>query len=230
MHTENVSASKAFLALLKRDLTLYFRHRAEMLNPLVFATIVIALFPLAVGPSADKLSSLAPGLVWVVALLATMLSTDSMFKSDFDDGSLEQWLISPQSAYLLALAKLCAHWLASCVPIALLAPLLGLMLALPLYACVPLACSLLVGTLALSSIGAVGAALTVGLRKGGLLVSLLVLPLYVPVLIFGVSLVEASVQLLPWSGHMAILSAMTILSFCLTPLAIVGALKLHIES
>lgn len=224
------SLSTAFMAMLRRDLTLYCRHRAEIVNPLVFAVIVISLFPLAIGPEQTKLAAVAPGLVWVVALLACMLSTDSLFKQDFEDGCLEQWLTSPQSGYMLVLAKLVAHWLATCLPIALAAPVLGLMLSLPANACVSLFISLAVGTVALSGIGAVGAALTVGLRKSGLLVSLLVLPLYVPVLIFGVSLVEAAVQQLPWFGHLSIVSSMAMMTFILTPLAIVGALKLHLES
>ncbi len=225
----NMSAFSGFKALFKRDLTIAYRHRNDIINPLVFALIVISLFPLAIGPEQTKLSALAPGLVWVVALLACMLSTDSLFKSDFDDGSLEQWFLSPQSSYLLVLAKVIAHWVATGVPIAFVAPVLGLMLALPLEACLPLACSLLIGTVALSIIGAVGAALTVGLRRGGLLVSLLVLPLYVPLLIFGTSLVEAAVQGLPWLAYMAILGAMTLIALVLSPLAIVGALKLHLE-
>ena len=225
----NTSAGRAFYALLKRDVTMSYRHRNEIMNPLVFALIVISLFPMAIGPAAATLSALASGLVWVVALLACMLSTDAMFKSDFDDGSLEQWLLSPQSSYVLVLAKIIAHWLASGVPIALVSPILAIFLALPDGGYLPLACSLLIGSLALSAIGAVGAALTVGLRRGGLLVSLLVLPLYVPVLIFGVSLVDAAVQGFAWSGYLAIVTAITTLAVVLSPLATTGALRLHLE-
>jgi len=223
------SASAAFYALLKRDTTIAYRHRNEIMNPLIFALIVISLFPMAIGPAQATLSALAAGLVWVVALLACMLSTDAMFRSDFDDGSLEQWLLAPQSAYILVLAKIIAHWLAAGVPIALVSPVLAVFLALPEGGYVPLACSLLLGSLALSAIGAIGAALTVGLRRGGLLVSLLVLPLYVPVLIFGVSLVEAAVQGLAWYGYLAIVAAMTSLALVLAPLATTGALRLHLE-
>lgn len=223
------SVAVAFYALLKRDVTMSYRHRNEIMNPLVFALIVISLFPMAIGPAQATLSALASGLVWVVALLACMLSTDAMFKSDFDDGSLEQWLLSPQPSYVLVLAKIIAHWLASGVPIALASPILAVFLALPEGGYLPLFYSLLVGSLALSAIGAVGAALTVGLRRGGLLVSLLVLPLYVPVLIFGVSLVDASVQGLPWLGHLAIVTAITSLAVVLSPLATTGALRLHLE-
>lgn len=227
--TKSVGTAAAFLALLRRDVTMAYRTRNDIMNPLVFALIVVSLFPMAIGPAQATLAALASGLVWVVALLACMLSTDAMFKSDFDDGSLEQWLLSPQSSYVLVLAKIVAHWLATGVPIALVSPILAIFLALPEGGYWPLFTSLLVGSVALSAIGAVGAALTVGLRRGGLLVSLLVLPLYVPLLIFGVSLVDAAVQGLPWLGYFAIVLAMTILAMVLAPLATTGALRLHLE-
>lgn len=229
MSANTVGVISAFSAMLRRDLIMSFRHRNEVSNPLVFAFIVISLFPLALGPEQSTLAALAPGLVWVVALLACMLSTDGMFKADFDDGALEQWLLSPQPVYVLVMAKIIAHWVATGLVISLISPILGVMLALPDEAYLPLVLSLLIGSLALSAIGAIGAGLTVGLRRGGLLVSLLVLPIYVPILIFGVSLVDAAVQQLAWLAYMAVLSAMAILALVLAPLAVGGALRLHLE-
>jgi heme exporter protein B len=186
MNNATPSMLAAFGAIVRRDLLLALRRKGDIANPLIFALIVISLFPLGLGPEAGALQILAPGLVWVVALLACLLSLDSMFKSDFEDGSLEQLVLSPQPIYVMAMAKVVAHWLVAGLPVALLSPLLGLMLALPNEGYLALVLSLLVGTMGLSLIGAIGAALTVGLRGGGgLLVALLVLPLYVPILIFG---------------------------------------------
>src|SRR5690606_33916128 len=156
-----------------------------LVNPLVFFLIVITFIPLGVSPESNTLALLAPGLLWVIALLASLLSLDSLFRSDFEDGTLEQLLVSPQPLAWMVLAKVLAHWLMTGLPLALLAPLLGVMLALPAEGYLPLVLSLLLGSGSLSLIGAIGAALTVALRKGGLLLSLIVMPLYVPVLIFG---------------------------------------------
>ncbi len=224
------SPMSAFVAIIRRDLTLALRRKGDIANPLIFALMVISLFPLGIGPEAGALSVLAPGLVWVVALLACLLSLDSMFRSDYDDGSLEQMVLSPQSLYLLSLAKVCAHWLVAGLPIALLSPLLAVMLALPEEAYMALLVSMLVGTMALSLIGAIGSALTVGLRGGGLLVALLVLPLYVPILIFGVSGVYAAVQGLAYAGYIALLGGVTMLALIMAPLAISGSLKIHIKA
>ena len=172
-------------SLLARETRLLFRRPAELANPLVFA-IVIALFPLAVGPETQLLQTISPGLVWVAALLAVLLSLDGLFRSDFEDGSLEQWVVSPHPLALLVLAKVLAHWAFSGLALVLLAPLLGLMLGLPIGTIPVLLVSLLLGTPILSLLGAVGAALTVGLKRGGLLLALLILPLYIPVLILAV--------------------------------------------
>ena len=169
--------SSVFTLLLAREARLLFRRPAELANPLVFFAIVIALFPLAVGPETQLLQTISPGLVWVAALLAVLLSLDGLFRSDFEDGSLEQWVVSPHPLALLVLAKVLAHWAFSGLALVLLAPLLGLMLGLPLDTMPVLLISLLLGTPILSLLGAVGAALTVGLKRGGVLLALLLLPL-----------------------------------------------------
>ena len=221
---------KFLFATIKRELRLALRNRSEIINPLAFFVIVVALFPLAVSPEASVLSSIAPGIIWVAALLATLLSMESVFKPDFDDGSLEQILVSPQSIVILALGKVISHWLISGFLLALLSPLLGMMLFLPNQAMLALVGSLLVGTPSLSLIGAIGAGLTVGLRKGGILISLLVLPLYIPVLIFGAATVQAGSMNLPIAGHLALLAAMMVFSLMLAPFAIAAALKLSIRN
>lgn len=218
------------IATLQRELLLAFRNRTEIMNPLAFFVIVIALFPLAVSPEATVLSKIAPGILWVAALLATLLSLDGLFKSDFLDGSLEQILVSPQSLLILVIGKVISHWLISGLLLALLAPLLGVMLFLPAHASIALVCSLLLGTPTLSLIGAIGAGLTVGLRKGGILISLLVLPLYMPVLIFGAGTVQAGVMGLPISGYLALLAAMLVFTLLFAPFAIAAAIKLSVRN
>ncbi|MBD8577806.1 heme exporter protein CcmB [Pseudomonas syringae] len=220
--------SWVFILLLRREMRLLARRPAELLNPLVFFAIVIALFPLAVGPEATLLQTLAPGLVWVAALLAVLLSLDGVFRSDFEDGSLEQWVLSPHPLALLVLAKVLAHWLFSGLALVLLAPLLALMLGLP-GACLPvLMLSLLLGTPTLSLLGAVGAALTVGLKRGGLLLALLILPLYIPVLILGSGALQAALQGLPATGYLLWLGSLAALALTLAPLAIAQGLKISV--
>lgn len=220
--------NQVFRLLLARELRLLVRRPAELLNPLVFFAIVIALFPLAVGPEAQLLQTLSPGLVWVAALLAVLLSLDGLFRSDFDDGSLEQWVLSPHPLALLVLAKVLAHWLFSGLALVLLAPLLALMLGLP-GQCVPvLMLSLLLGTPTLSLLGAVGAALTVGLKRGGLLLALLILPLYIPVLILGSGALQAALQGMPATGYLLWLGSLAALALTLTPFAIAEGLKISV--
>jgi len=223
------SLSAAFAATLRRDFTLAYRHRGEMANPLVFFLIVITMVPLGISPEAAVLGSLAPGMIWVVALLATLLSLDSLFRSDFEDGSLEQLLISPQPLYLMVLAKILVHWLVTGLPLTLMAPLLGVMLSLPEAGYWPLVFSLLLGTGTLSLIGAIGAALTVALRKGGLLLSLIIMPLYVPVLIFGASAVRSAVEGFPVGGQLAVLGALLAVAVVLAPMAAAGALRISVN-
>lgn len=221
---------RIFWAELAKDLLLAFRRRGDLLNPLLFFAMVIALFPLGVSPAADFLTQLAPGVLWVCALLAALLSLDNLFKSDYEDGTLEQLLLSSESTYMVAIAKSLAHWLTTGLPLTLLAPLFAVMLFLPTDAIPVLVISLLLGTPTLSMIGAIAAALTVGLKKGGMLISLLVLPLYIPVLIFGASAVQASVQQLPVNAYFAILGAMLALSIVLAPFAISASLRISVSN
>jgi heme exporter protein B len=218
-----------FWAAVRRDLLLAFRHRNEIVNPLAFFLMVAVLFPLGVSPEAKFLAQVAPGVIWVAALLASLLSVDGIFRTDFDDGSLEQMLISPQSLAALVLAKVLSHWLISGFLLALLSPLLAMMLFLPSSALFALVISLLLGTPTLSLIGAIGAALTVGLRKGGVLISLLVLPLYIPVLIFGAGTVQAAAQGMPITGYLALLAVLLVVSLMVAPLAIVAALNISVR-
>jgi heme exporter protein B len=219
----------AFSALLKRDLLITTRRRSERVNPLLFFIIVVSLFPMGVGPEREMLERMAPGVIWVAALLATMLSLDAIFRSDFEDGSLEQLMLSPYPPTVLVLAKVLAHWLYTGLPLLLLAPLLGVLLALPTEAMLTLIVTLALGTPVLSLVGAIGVALTVGLRRGGALLSLLVLPLYIPVLIFAAHAVDASASGLPVSGQLYFLSALLVLALTLAPSAAAAALRISLN-
>jgi len=210
---------KFMLTIIHRDLLLLVRQPSEILNPLVFFLLVIALFPLGISPEATLLSKTAAGMIWVAAMLATLLSLELLFKLDHDDGSLEQLLLAPYPSWSLVLAKVFVHWLVSGLP-------LILMLFLPSQAVPVLMLSLLLGTPTLSLLGAIGAALVTGVRGGGILLTLLILPLYVPVLIFGTSSVVAAAQGLAVSGHMALLGAMLVLALMVAPWAAGSALKL----
>ncbi|MGK0499876.1 MAG: heme exporter protein B [Oceanicoccus sp.] len=225
-----LSVLAVFVASLRRDLLLALRRRSDFLNPLAFFLIVCSLFPLGVGPNPEQLAMLAPGILWVVALLACLLSSDTLFRTDYDDGSLELMLLSPASLYLQVLAKTLGHWLLTGFPLTLLSPLLGLLLQLPTSGMLPLMLAMAIGTAVLSFIGAIGAALTVGLRKGGLLLSLIILPLYVPVLIFGVATVTSAVAGFSYLGQLAILGALLALSVTLAPLAIAASLRISVDN
>ncbi len=218
-----------FYTFLKRDLMLAYRHRAELANPLLFFIMVISLFPLGISPEAKILQILAPGVIWVAALLATLLSLDSLFRSDFEDGSLEQMVLSSHSLPWLVLAKVTAHWLVTGFPLLLLAPLLGILLFLPQPAMFTLIVTLALGTPILSLIGAIGVALTVGLRRGGVLLSLLVLPLYIPVLIFAANAVNVAADGLPVTGQLYFLGALLSLSLTLSPFATAAALRISLS-
>jgi heme exporter protein B len=218
-----------FLALLKRDLLLAFRHRGELANPLLFFLIVVTLYPLGVSPEEALLRKIAPGVIWIAALLAALYSLENMFRSDFDDGSLEQMALSPYPLSLLVLAKVLAHWLVSGLPMLLLAPLLALFLAMPTPALTVLELTLLIGTPLLSLIGSIGVALTVGLRRGGILLTLLVLPLYIPVLIFATNAVSAAAAGMAVTGQLYFLAAMLVLALTLVPLATAAALRISLS-
>ncbi|MCK5877844.1 MAG: heme exporter protein CcmB [Candidatus Marithrix sp.] len=219
----------AFYILLKRDLTLAYRHRAELANPLLFFIIVISLFPLGISPESKILQGIAPGIIWVAALLAAMLSLDSIFRSDFEDGSLEQIALSSHSLSLLVLSKVLAHWLVTGLPLLILAPFLGVLLFLPSSATVTLVATLALGTPILSLVGAIGVALTVGLRRGGMLLSLLVLPLYIPVLIFAAGAVNEAAKGFPVAGQLYFLAALLSLSLTLSPFATAAALRISLS-
>lgn len=223
------SLMHAFLALIKRDLTLAFRHRAEIANPLLFFVLVTALFPLGIGSKPAVLQTIGPGIIWVAALLAALLSLDSVFRSDFDDGTLEQIMMSPHPLSVLLLAKVLTHWLISGLPLLVVAPLLGMFLGLPGIEIKTLLITLALGTPVLSLIGAIGVALTVGLRRGGMILSLLVLPLYIPVLIFSASAVDAAGAGLSISGHLSLLTALLILAVSLSPAATASALRISLN-
>ena len=220
----------AFSAIVRRDLILAMRRRSEAANPVLFFILVITLFPLGIGAQPKLLQVIAPGIIWVSALLATMLSLDSLFRSDFDDGSLEQILLSPYPASILVLGKVTAHWLTTGLPLLLVAPLLAVFLGLPNQSLSILMLTLLIGTPVLSLIGAVGVALTVGLRRGGMILSLLVLPLYVPVLIFASNAVEMAGSGLPVDAQISILMAMLFLALVLTPWPTAAALKMSMNA
>jgi heme exporter protein B len=215
--------------IINRDLTLAMRRRSDVMTTLFFFVIVVSLFPLGIGPELDTLRQIAPGVFWVAALLASMLALEKLFAADFEDGTLEQMLLTPQPVFILVLAKVFAHWLVTGVPLVLLSPLLGLQYDLAAETLGVLLLSLLLGTPALSLIGAIGAALTLGLRGGGVLVSLLVLPLYIPVLIFGAGAVEANVSGLGETGHLLMLGAILLLALVAAPLATSAALRISAE-
>ncbi|GKW50593.1 heme exporter protein CcmB [Halomonas sp. NCCP-2165] len=219
----------ALVATLRRDLTLMLRRRSEVMNPLVFFALVITLFPLGLSPDPRLLATVAPGLLWVAALLATLLSLDSLFRADFEDGSLEQLLLAPQPLAAMVLAKVMVHWLLTGLPLALMAPVLGLMLGLPAGSHLILMLALALGSASLSLVGAIGAALTVGLARGGVLLSLLVLPLYIPVLIFGAGAVQAALLGDGVGAHLAILGALLALAVMLAPWAIAAALRISVN-
>ncbi|MBT0726703.1 heme exporter protein CcmB [Rosenbergiella australiborealis] len=215
--------------LLLRELKIAFRHRADIINPLWFFLIIVTLFPLSIGPESTLLARIAPGIVWVAALLASLLGLERMFRDDFLDGSLEQLLLLPTPLPMVALVKVFAHWLTSGLPLIILSPLASLFLSLNFGGWWGLVLTLLLGTLTFSFLGAIGVALTVGLRRGGVLLSLLVLPLAIPILIFASSAVDAASQGLAISGYLAILAAMLVVSLVLAPFAIAAALRVSLQ-
>lgn len=230
MSEATLSTLAIALRVVRRDVLLALRHRVEIANPLLFFTLVCTLLPLGIGPEPKQLAAIAPGMLWVIALLSCLLASDGVFRSDFDDGSLEQMLLSPCALYIVMLAKCVAHWLVTGLPLAIIAPLLGVLLQLPATATLALVVSLLLGTAVLSAVGAIGGALTVGLRRGGLLLSLIVLPLYVPVLIFGASAVQAAAEGFTYSGQIAVLGALLALALPLAPFAIASSVRISLDN
>ena len=219
-----------FLDIIKRELQIAMRKRAEILNPLWFFLIVITLFPLVIGPDPALLSRIAPGVAWVASLLSALRSFERLFRDDLIDGSLEQLMLNAQSLLMTALAKVIAHWLLTGLPLILLSPIAALLLSLEINIWWALVLTLLLGTPVLSSIGAIGVALTVGLRKGGVLLSLLVVPLFIPVLIFASSVLEAASLNMTYGGQLAILGAMMVSAITLSPFAIAAALRISLDN
>lgn len=215
--------------VVSRDVLLAMRRRADVATTLFFFVIVASLFPLGVGPEPKLLRTMAPGILWVAALLASMLSLGRLFAEDYADGSLEQLVLAPEPLALVVIGKVVAHWLVSGLPLVLISPVIALQFDLPRDAIVTLLQALLLGTPLLSLIGAIGAALTVGVRGGGVLISLLVLPLYVPVLIFGAGAVDASAIGMDAGGHLSILGALLLLGMVLAPWATAAALRISLE-
>lgn len=218
------------LGLLRRQLILAMRRPFQVAHPLLFFAMVVALFPLGLGPEPEQLGAFAPGIFWIVALLANLLSSDMLFRSDFEDGSLEQLMLAPQPLFFTALSYILAHWLVTGFALTVLAPLFALMLNLPAAALPVLLISVLLGTAVLSLLGGIGAALTVGLNRGGMLLALLILPFYMPVLIFGSAAVSATlegVSAVPW---LAVLGAMLCLALALAPLAVSAGLRITIDA
>ena len=221
-----VTTAAAFRATVQRDLLIAVRRRHGALNPFMFFLITAALFPVAVTPEPARLAEIAAGALWISALLAAMLSMDGLFRADYEDGSLEQLLLSPHPLYFLVLAKHLSHWLVSGLPLVLASPLIAAMLSLPAEARLPLLLGLALGTPALSLLGGIGAALTVGLGSRGLLLTVITLPLCLPVLIAGTLTVQQTLQGAPLAAYLSVLGAILLAALCLAPLASAAALRL----
>jgi heme exporter protein B len=219
----------AAIAVLVRDLRLALRRPGQVLHPLAFFAVVTVLFPLGYTPELDKLRQIAPGVLWVAALLASLLSLESLFREDAQDGTLEQMLLAGQPLAALALAKTVAHWLLTGLPLTLMAPVLGIALGVPASAMPGILSSLALGTVTLSLVGAVGAALTLGVRRGGVLLGLLTLPLTVPTLVFGARATELAIAGEGLSGALYLLGALAVLAVTLAPLAVAAALRIGSE-
>jgi len=218
-----------FRWLVVRDLTLAWRRRADVLSTLFFFVIVVSLFPLGIGPEPRLLRAIAPGVVWVAALLASMLSLGRLFANDYQDGTLEQLLLTPQPLFLVVLAKTLAQWVVSELPLVFIAPLIGVQFDLPSGTLLVLFLSLLLGTPILSLVGSIGAALTLGLRGGGVLIALLILPLYVPVLIFGTGAVDSSIAGFSPAANLYLLGAFLVVGIVFAPWATSAALRISLE-
>ncbi len=221
---------QVFYCVLARDLTLAMRRRTDVLTTLFFFIIVVSLFPLGVGSEREQLRMLGPGVVWVAALLASMLALERLFAADYDDGTLEQLLLTGQPLAVLVLGKVVAHWLLTGLPLVLIAPLVAMQYHLSATAIWVMMAALAIGTPVLSLIGAIGAALTLGLRGGGILLSLLILPLYVPVLVYGAGAVAVSaIDIADTQPYFYLLSAFLLGAFLLAPLAAAAALRISLE-
>lgn len=226
----SVGTIAAMKAVFVRDLKIAFRQPQDLLNPLLFFVMVVTLFPLGVSPEVSFLQQAGSGILWVAALLSVLLSLDHLYRHDFDDGTLEQLVLQPQPLFLLVLAKSLAHWVLTGLPLVLLAPVLAVMVHLEGNSVVVLCLTLLIGTPVLSLIGSIGAALTLGLRSAGVLLSLLIIPLYIPVLIFGTGTVMAASEGAPVAGQLALMGAFLVLALTLAPFASAAALRISLSN
>lgn len=215
--------------IIRRELLIAYRRQADVFNPLWFFIIVITLFPLSIGPEPNLLARIAAGIVWVAALLSALLSLERLFRDDFQDGSLEQAMLMPLPLPIFTIAKVMAHWILTGLPLIIISPLLAVLLSLNFDTWLAVVVTLLIGTPTLSFIGAIGVALTVGLQKGGVLLSLLVLPLYIPILIFATSAIDAAGLGMAYNGQLAVLGAMLMGAATLTPFAISAALRVSVN-
>ncbi|MDN7124612.1 heme exporter protein CcmB [Pseudidiomarina terrestris] len=225
----DTSSWAAFTAVMRRDLMVVMRRRSDVLNPLLFILMVVSLFPLAVGPGPDILGRIAAGVIWVAALLSALLGSERLFRDDFLDGTLEQLTLLPQPLPLLAGAKIVVHWLLSGLPLVILAPLCALLLKLPAEGWLTLMATLVVGTPILSAVTAIGAALTVSLGRGGALLSLLLLPLFIPLLIFATGAVEAALMGTAAWPQVLLLAGLSLLTLLLAPFAVAAAIRVSVN-
>ncbi len=217
--------SGLYQGVFKRDLALAFRQKAELVQPLMFLLMVVTLFPLGIGPGPETLQRIGPGVIWIAAILSSLLGMERLFRDDFADGSLEQLQLSGQPYYAVAALKVFCHWLVTFIPLLLLSPLLALFLNLTVDMYIALVLTLMLGTPLLSLVGAIGTGLTVGLQRGGVLLALLLIPVFIPLLIFATSAVDAAALQLPYRAQIAIIGAMLLLAMALAPAAIAYSLK-----
>ncbi len=220
---------KAFAVVFKRDLKVAYRQGSAVTLTLAFFVIAVTLFPLGVGPELAVLARIGPGVLWVGALLSCLLTLDRLFQADYEDGTLEQLMLGPLPLELMVLAKVFAHWISSVLPLILITPIVAVSFSIVADGIVTLMLALLIGSPVLSLIGSIGAALTVAMRRGGVLLSLMILPLYIPVLIFGVAAVEASIALLAVAPHLMLLGGLSLGALVLSPIASAAALRLAVE-
>ena len=221
---------RAGVTTFRREILIAFREKQDVINPLVFFLLIVSLFPLGISPETEFLRGAGAGIIWVAALLAILLSLNMLFRNDYADGSLEQWVLAPQPLAMMVLVRVSAVWVAAVIPLLLLVPLLGLMLYLPADRIGVLTLTLLMGSPVLLLIGAIGAALTVSVRNSGMLLALLMTPFYVPVLIFGTGAVTAFGEGGSITGHLAILGAMLVLALVLAPFAIAAGLRMSVAN
>ena len=214
-----------YQGVFKRDVHIAFKQKAELLQPLMFLLMVVTMFPLGVSPSPDTLQRIGPGVLWIAAILSSLMAMERMFRDDFQDGTMEQYVLSGMSLAGISTVKVCVHWLVSFIPMLVLSPLLAMFLNLTFDMYVALLATLVLGTPLLSLIGAIAVGLTVGLQKGGVLLALLLIPVFIPLLIFATSAVDSAALQLPYYPQLAIIAAMLLLALAIAPFAIAYSLR-----